>query len=300
MLNTGFSEITEERAKHTGDGFWYCELALTGACNFNCKYCNKFSAEIDVDVICKFIESEKQSLHHIQLTGGEPTQSPYLSHICKFIKDRDIKLGISTNGSADLAYYVSLNVDMFSISLDDYNVAILEIRGYKKVHKIIENIKRLSKLTYVNIGVVIDSMNCDRIELIVKYILSLGVHDIKLSISTHDEVKPVFSDFDYSKYPILNYRVNRFRRGLNMRGINDDIIKCEIARSDISIVGTKHYPCLIYARESGEAIGDMTGDIKTDRSRWYKNHVPKLDPICKRYCMDFKCDFNRIAGLEKV
>jgi len=295
MLNTGFSEITEERVKYTGNGFWYCELALTGVCNFHCKYCNRLRSEIDYETVRKFIYAERNSLRHIQLTGGEPTTSIYLYYLCSFIKAHKIRLGLSTNGSASLDLYKGLHVDMFSISLDDYDTQILINRGYENPQRVIDNIKALSKLTYVNVGIVIDSLNRDRIEQIIQYVLGLGVHDIKLSISTHDEVMPVFSDCDYSKYPILNYRVTRFRQGKNMRGI-DRPFKCEIAKSDISIVGTKHYPCLVYAREKGNAIGEMSGDIKTDRLKWYKKHEPKNDPICSKYCMDFKCDFNLAVG----
>jgi MoaA/NifB/PqqE/SkfB family radical SAM enzyme len=300
MLNTGFSEITEERVKYAGNGFWYCEIALTGECNFHCKYCNRLRSEIDYESIRKFIYAERSSLRHIQLTGGEPTKSIYLWQLCNFIKAQPtkIKLGLSTNGSASLDLYEDLHVDMFSISLDDYDTRVLINRGYENPEKVIDNIKALSKLKYVNVGIVIDSINQNRIEQIIQFVLMLGVHDIKLSVSTHDEVMPVFSgNYDYSKYPILNYRVSRFKQGKSMRGINANF-KCEIAKSDISIVGTKHYPCLVYAREKGSAIGDMSGDIKADRLKWYENHVPKSDPICSNYCMDFKCDFNLAVGMK--
>ena len=295
-LDTGFKEITEERANYSGNQFWYCEIALTGMCNFSCHYCNKFKAEIDVELVKKFIEKQT-NLKHIQLTGGEPTKSLYLLDLCKFIKSKNIKLGISTNGSASLEVYESLNADMFSISLDDYDKSTLLSRGYKDVDMIIENIKRLSKKTYVNIGLVIDSINSSRISKIIQFILNLGVTDIKLSVNTHDNVLPVFDDDDYSKYPILNYRVTRFRNGKNMRGLSkEDTFKCELVKNDISIVGNKHYPCLVYARENGDAIGELDGDILGERIRWYKKHSPILDRICRKFCMDFKCDFNRFCS----
>ena len=203
-------------------------------------------------------------------------------------------MGLSTNGSAPLDLYKSLGVDMFSISLDDYDTRVLIDRGYKNPMAIIETIEDIAEHHHVNVGVVIDSQNCDRIEQIIWCILSLGVHDIKLSVSTHDEVMPLFNkDYDYSRYPILSYRVDRFRQGKSMRGLGDQNTKCEISKNDIAIVGTKHYPCLVYAREKGNPIGDMSGNIKADRQEWYKNHTPQQDPICKQFCMDFKCDFNQ-------
>jgi len=294
MLNTGFSEITEERAHFKGPGFWYCELALTGECNFSCKYCNRLRSDIDEYAVLNFIDKQKASLRHVQVTGGEPTQSKYLKGICEFIKRRGIKLGLSTNGSAPYALYESLGVDMFSISLDDNDLGNLYSRGYKDVHTIINNIRRLAEKTYVNVGLVVDSLNVDRVEEIIDYILNLGVHDIKLSINTHDEVSPIFGSRDYSKYPILSYRISRFKAGKTMRGLGPaDTFKCGISLNDISIVGDSHYPCLVYARERGKAIGPMRGDIAGDRRKWYETHVPLKDSICSKFCMDFKCDFNR-------
>jgi MoaA/NifB/PqqE/SkfB family radical SAM enzyme len=294
MEKTGFSEITEERVHYEGPGFWYCEIAVTGRCNFSCHYCNPFYGDIDFTKICNFIDKEKGSLKHIQLTGGEPTEYGFLSELCRFINDREIRLGISTNGSADYNFYRSLNADRFSISLDDYDTAILIGRGYRHVNHVLENIRRLSEVGYVDVGVVVDKLNYDRIHKIITYILSLGVADIKLSVSTHDGVMPLIGKKEYSEYPILNYRVKRFRSGLNMRGIApEENFKCELMRNDISILEDCHYPCLVYAREGGSPIGRIDGDVRGDRDKWYAQHDPKTDAICKEFCMDFKCEFNR-------
>ena len=136
MIHTGFSEINEERLNYTGAGFWYCEIAVTGACNFNCTYCNRFNSELDFDKTCNFIDQYKHTLKHIQITGGEPTLYPKLIYLLKYIRDRCIKIGLSTNGSADYSFYDYLAVDMFSISLDDYDTGILEKRGYREVSKV--------------------------------------------------------------------------------------------------------------------------------------------------------------------
>lgn len=292
MENTGFSEINENRLLYNGSGFWFCEIALTGACNFSCKYCNGLKGNTDIDLLKRFIN--QYQIKYIHLTGGEPTLYPDIIELCNLIKTKDIELGLSTNGSADFSLYKKLNIDKFSISLDDYDNDILLNRGYRYVEKIKDNIQRLSNQYYVNIGLVIDSININRIESIIYYILKLGVADIKLSISTKDNVIPTFGNSDYSKYPILNYRINRFKLGKNMRGIQDnEMFKCGLMLSDISIFNNKHYPCLVYARERGKEIGSLDGDVLISRKDWYNKHLPIEDPICKTYCMDFKCEFNR-------
>jgi hypothetical protein len=190
---------------------------------------------------------------------------------------------------------------MFSISLDDYDEGILKQRGYRKIRTVKSRIKQLAmEGHYVNVGVVIDSLNVDRIKEIIWYILQLGVADIKLSVSTKDEIpleKLQGLKNYFSGYPILSYRVNRFRKGQTMRGLlPEDTFKCALVKHDISIVGDKHYPCLVYAREHGAPIGLLSGDVEADRMTWYNSHVPQNDPICRRYCMDFKCEFNRAAA----
>jgi organic radical activating enzyme len=294
--NTGFSEINSERCKYVGNGFWYCEILVTGKCNFNCHYCNRLTSDINFDDIINFIEKYQHSLKHIQITGGEPTLYNRLKDLCHFIKSKNIKIGLSTNGSADIEFYKSLGVDMFSISLDDYDLSILKTRGYENPEIIIETIRELSKSYYVNIGLVVDSLNVDRINHIIKYIISLGVSDIKLSINTKDEVKPIFDIVEevFERFPILSYRINRFIKNLNMRGIPEHVnFKCHLLKNDISIVGDFHYPCLVYKRECGDPIGLITDDVYNDRFKFFEKHTPKLDPICKTYCMDFKCAFNK-------
>jgi len=193
MENTGFPEITEERVRFAGPGFWFCEIAVTGLYNFCCEYCNRLDSKLDFDKVCDFIDNHKGTLRHIQLTGGEPTLYSRLSELCCFIKERGIRLGVSTNGSAEFQFYESLGVDMFSISLDDYSEDVLIRRGYRNIPTVIDNIRKLSKNHYVNIGMVVDTRNCSRVSEVISHILDLGVRDVKLSVSTKDEVIPVLT-----------------------------------------------------------------------------------------------------------
>jgi len=288
MKNTGFSEITTERLYYNGSDPWYMEIAITGRCNFSCKYCNRFNNDIDLAKLSSFIQNNQ--FKHIQITGGEPTVHNQFFEIMNLCRNKTKKLGLSTNGTFGIDNYLKSQADMFSVSLDDYDMDILKNRGYNSPEKIVDTIKQLVKYKYVNIGLVIDSLNIDRIESIVDFILSLGVNDIKLSTSTKDQLIPKFKK-DYIKYPILNYRVQNFKDGKQMRG--NACKKCYIASSDVTIVGDSHYPCLTYFREKGTAIGKVNNDLMKDRIVWMNEHDCSKDDICQKYCMDFKCEFNR-------
>lgn len=288
MKNTGFSEITRERLYYEGSEPWYIEIALTGKCNFTCKYCNRFTAETQFDDFYRYIKTFKKC-NHIQLTGGEPTLHKEFIRFANLSKQISNVVGLSTNGTYGIDNYLSTNIDMFSISLDDYDTEILKQRGYKNPDQIIETIKELTKHKYVNVGVVVDHINYQRIEKIIDFILSLGVDDIKLSTNTKDEMLPLFNQ-SYPEYPILNYRVENFKEGEQMRG--NPPKKCYLVKNDITIVGNYHYPCLVYFREGGKPISKISSNLLEERGVWFNNHDSQQDPICNKYCMDFKCEFN--------
>jgi len=290
MVKTGFSEITEERLEYRGTSPWYLEVAITGKCNFSCKYCNRFNSDLDIESLETFLNSLIEPLRHIQITGGEPTIHPEFDRIVSICRKHSKMIGLSTNGSMSSEYYLSLPIDMFSLSLDDYDFDILKSRGYQEPEHVEEVIRTLSKTKYVNIGLFTDDLNIDRAEEIVDYVLSLGVTDIKLSTSSHrSSIIPTFSK-EYSEFPILSYRVANFKNGRAMRGFPAD--RCEMMKNDLTIVGNKHYPCLVYFREHGKEIGLVGSSMLSDRIAWSNSHDCIKDPICSKYCMDFKCDFN--------
>jgi MoaA/NifB/PqqE/SkfB family radical SAM enzyme len=288
-LNTGFSEINEERLAYHGAAPWFLEVAITGSCNFSCKYCNRFATELDVQAFKTWLADNQ--LRHIQITGGEPTVRTDFLDIVKLCRDHTRTVGLSTNASWGIDRYLSLPVDMYSISLDDYDHDILVSRGYQNPKQVEETVRALAHAKYVNVGMVIDELNADRAEEIIDYILSLGVRDVKLSVSTKAmSLMPRFTKA-YAGYPILSYRVRNFMAGKPMRGYSAK--RCGIMASDVTIVGDKHYPCLVYFREKGQAVGKVTDKtMMADRLTWAESHDCHADPICARYCMDFKCDFN--------
>lgn len=289
-VNTGFSEITQKRVEYNGVHPWYMEVAITGKCNFSCKYCNRFVSDLDIDKLEVFLKATPM-LHHIQITGGEPTIHPEFQRIVKMLRRYTKVLGLSTNGSATLELYTANPVDMYSISFDDFLYENLEARGYVNPAHVENIIRELSKMAYVNVGLVIDGDNVDRIERIIQYILNMGVNDIKLSVNSHYvDIMPNFTKM-YEEYPILSYRVKNFMLKKPMRGFPTK--KCHIMENDITVVGGKHYPCLVYFREHGKEIGDVSLNMLTERQAWADANDCTKDPICSKFCMDFKCDFNK-------
>jgi pyruvate formate lyase activating enzyme len=82
-------------------------VIFTQGCNFRCRYCHnpelvipeKYSAEIPIDDVYKFLESRIGKLDAVCITGGEPTQHSDLPEMIKKIKGMGFLVKLDTNGS---------------------------------------------------------------------------------------------------------------------------------------------------------------------------------------------------------
>lgn len=306
LEDIGFLEVIEDRAKNIKeDKISYCEWFITSSCNFGCPYCNRLEPRkipdpslSDVRRIVSILKS--MDCKYIHLTGGEPTTRSDLIDIIHIIKDYGIRVGLSTNGSKPITYYVDLvdaGVELFSISLDVHQRNLN--KKFTMVDDIfdtvVDNISELSKLVYVNVGVVFNDNNINSYQEILRFISNLGVADIRIMTSTKYN-KVIIFDIDkeiLSKHPILKYRVENFNAGKNMRGSDlSETSKCHLVRDDITIFGNEFYPCAVYAREKGKPIGIFDYDNIEKRLDWFSKHNSHIDHICRCFCMDFKCMFN--------
>jgi MoaA/NifB/PqqE/SkfB family radical SAM enzyme len=237
---------------------------------------------------------------YVHLTGGEPTVRGDLGDIVRVVREHGMRVGISTNGSRTYDYYsglIDLGVELFSISLDvhteDLNRVFTRVGGV--FERVVSNIRQLAPRVYVNVGVVFNDDNIQYHNEICRFISGLGVADIRIMTSTkYNKVMKLGVDSDLLvKHPILKYRVDNFNAGRNMRGSGlSTTCKCYLVRDDVTIYGQDFYSCAVYLREGGHPIGKF-GDGNVElREEWFRRHNSHEDPICRNYCMDFKCMFN--------
>jgi MoaA/NifB/PqqE/SkfB family radical SAM enzyme len=310
LLNDiGFIEMIEDRVTGISSGrISYCEWIITSKCNFNCPYCNRLQ---DKDLSFKKIEEYVSFLKDLQckyvhLTGGEPTARKDLIDIVKLLKLNNIRVGLSTNGSRNLEYYKQLfeaGVELFSISLDvhtkDLNKKFTMVENVFDI--VVNNIRELSKLTYVGVDIVFNDDNIYSYKEILRFISNLGVTDIRImTVAKYNKILKFEVDQDLlDKHKLLKFRIENFNSGLNMRGSDlSDTSKCHLIKDDLTIFGEDYYPCAVYVREKGKPIGKFNGNNTIERYKWFENHDAHKDPICKKFCMDFKCRFN--SKVEKL
>lgn len=311
----GFYSLKDERvinANHTSQ-MQRCEIIITEICNFNCPYCRGLSDEIYgnkkikqlsfneiktvIDIWCK-----DKPLKNIRFSGGEPTLHKDIQKIVKYAKQKKIeRIAISTNGSNKLEVYKQLienGVNDFSISLDSCCSSVGDIMsgGIKGSWNIVtKNIKELSKLTYVTVGVVYDEHNIDQLEETILFAHNLGVSDIRIIPSAqYNKSKDITINAKIlNKYPILKYRIENLKLGKNVRGLNkNDSKQCNLLYDDSIVSGKYHFPCVIYMREQGKPIGVINENMREERIKWLKNHDCHKDKICTKNCLDVCIDYN--------
>jgi hypothetical protein len=311
LKDIGFYTLSDERARSASktSPLMRCELILTDQCNFKCPYCRGPKAGFDgimpLDRAKSYVDWwAGQGLKNIRFSGGEPTAYYQLLDLVKFTKESGIeRIAISTNGSAKSSYYIDLieaGVNDISISFDACCAAF----GDKMAggipgawERVVQNVKILSQLTYVTLGIVVTEETVDQLEDVVKLGAELGAQDLRIiSAAQYNELLTsveLLPSTLVDKYPILKYRVNNIKSGRNVRGIQKtDSHKCPLVLDDMLIIGDSHFPCVIYAREHGEPIGKVTSNTREDRYQWYLKHDTHLDSICKINCLDVCVDYS--------
>lgn len=307
LQDIGFYTLSDERAKNASSKspLQRCELVLTGRCNFKCPYCRSVGGEdlpleeamYTVNLWCD------EGLQNIRFTGGEPTLYKGLGTLVLLAKSRGVKrIALSTNGATALSRYeqlIDLGVNDFSISLDACCAEDGDsMAGGRKgsFDKVVANIKALSKISYVTVGVVLTGANKEKAEDVIRFADSLGVQDIRVIPAAQDGERLPTLNVDESilkKYPILRYRVQNLASGIPVRGLSSkSTSKCGLALDDMAVMGNKHYPCIIHLRENGAPIGVVGPDIREQRLNWYNGHNAHLDPICAKNCLDVCLCYN--------
>ena len=309
----GFYTLEDNRAKNISisSPLWRCELILTDVCNFKCPYCREMRSEcqgsISLEQAKKVVDLwTDDRLKNIRFSGGEPTLWKGLLELVKYTKTKKSikRIALSTNGSADFSYYNLLylaGVNDFSISLDACCVStgdkMAGVSGQWK--KVVRNIERLSKLTYVTVGVVLTLENIQEGVDTIMLARMLGVSDIRIisSAQFNGELKNFKTTKITDKYPILRYRLNNLIKHKSMRGLDIfDTDKCHLVKDDMCIAGDYHFPCIIYFREGGKPIGKVSDSMRKERLDWFASHNSFTDSICNRNCLDVCVFYNNKAN----
>jgi len=301
----GFYTLEDARVEQASSTspMWRTEVLITRACNFNCPYCRHVGAHKSIDEVKYLIDLWSETgLKNIRFSGGEPTLLPDLEATVRYARQKGaVRVAVSTNGSAAWSLYerlIEAGVDDFSVSLD----ACCASEGDKMAggiygawNSVVENIQKLSARVYTTVGVVITPETAPQLTETVMFAHGLGVSDIRIITAAQWDGEIIINipQKVLDQHPILQYRINHLRNGRHVRGIqSSDANRCGLTVDDSAVMGNNHYPCIIYMREGGEAIGGIGPNMRAERIKWSKNHDTHCDPICKASCLDVCIDYN--------
>lgn len=138
--------------KSTSKGL-FLEIELGFVCNYRCSYCPPYlhtgDIWIDYEALKKFINLSKPA--HVLLVGGEPTFYPHIDELILFLKNKEIIIDITSNGSRSLNWWKKHkdNLDIITLS---YHIE------HANVDKFIEKLKHLTedKIVTVNVSMIVD------------------------------------------------------------------------------------------------------------------------------------------------
>lgn len=317
LENIGFYTLSDYRALNTSakSPMWRCEMILTNRCNFRCIYCRGLRSDCLGDMpfsraVYTLENWIDDGLRNVRFSGGEPILYPNLIDLVRIAKQNDVqRIAISTNGSAPFQVYEKLfqaGVNDFSVSLDVCCSEDMDkmsgSRGF--YDRVVSNVRWLSELTYVTIGVVLTRDNIKTLSNTIKTVNMLGVSDIRIiSAAQYNRISTSFiaevSDV-VRKYPILKYRIHNLTNGRGVRGIRKkDSHKCWLSYDDAIVAGNYHFPCIIYMREGGNPIGKIGPNMRNEKVRWLESHDTHCDSICRKNCLDVCIDYNNKAEYLK-
>lgn len=308
----GFYTLSDERCKNTSmsSQMKRGEIILTEYCNFKCPYCRGLKSDIYSDRKLKQLSFEEvkniidlwcenEPIQNIRFSGGEPTLHPNIIEIAKYAKLKGVtRIALSTNGYNDIELYKQLidaGINDFSISLDsccsiDGDKMSGGVKGSWEI--VTKNIREISKLSYVTVGVVLTSDNVESCVDTIYFAHELGVSDIRIISSAQSNLDITglekVEQYILDAHPILKYRIdNILNNNIGVRGLKStDYNRCPIVLDDSIIANNKHYPCVIYFREGGDPIGEVGPNMRKERYEWFLNHDTHKDHICKGQCLD--------------
>jgi pyruvate formate lyase activating enzyme len=127
-------------------------VIFTRGCNFRCSYCHnpelvlseKYSPEIPAGEIFEFLESRKDKLDAVVITGGEPTNHTDLIDVLRKIKGMGFLVKLDTNGSEPEMLNKIIKEGIVDYVAMDIKAPFTD-EGYKTITNVIFDTEKLKK-----------------------------------------------------------------------------------------------------------------------------------------------------------
>lgn len=162
------------------------KIRLTNRCNSNCLMCSwikdPIKKSLDYNKVIKIIDQAKISgIDVINFTGGEPLIYDRLLDLLKYVKEKKMKLSLSTNLICNKSEFDKIinEVDFLDFSLDTLSkIKYSRIRGVDGFDKVIKNLKNIPKKVKTHMNVTIMKSNLIEMLKLLKFAKNNNINSI--------------------------------------------------------------------------------------------------------------------------
>lgn len=322
---------------------------LTYRCNLDCPYCKTIArskselqaySQKAISYTIRSFQNLLDSLagtpiHHLHFTGGEATMVTDLPEMLRVARKSGVNyLSITSNGTLDKQVYVNLiknGIDEIRISIDAADPEVGETLTRRKGawESAVSNIKFLGKYRnestpfHLIANTVVTSTNKRRLPEIVRFLISLGVDDMKLitvvqekdelgdfieSKAVCQEIEEILQTYPPEAFPLLRMKINTVfaAEAIGLAGVEpakDNQWRCYIPLTERTVDGVYYYPCSVYLREGGEPLGriDEPQQLQREKTAAFVSKSDCLsDPICHNYCLHCTRNYNIAANNARI
>ncbi len=307
------------------------EIELTHRCNFNCAYCftrlNTTSKEDSLtrsDVLSLMHQYADAGCKYIHFNGGEISLLEYVPDLVAEAVGCGMRVGISSNGSGDLAFYRALakaGLSYAHISFDIANRTKFDCntscqswdRVNENLHFLCGEAKSVNNSLSIVANIVLLPDTIRQLPNTIRHLLKLGIDEIKLMPIVDKEedlnrlanlysttIKPEIEQTLANRpgFDILRMRLDRlFKNKIHGVDTNSKIASklqaCEICTEQVMVRRDGTYaPCFINMRHNYKAADYGMGQIDIGIEEYVQMATQALsnkyldDKICLLHCPD--------------
>lgn len=320
-------------------------LFATYHCQLRCPYCRtppwtaddlrRFPQKrhsYDIAAFRALIDSlDGTPLRHLHATGGEATLVPDLPAMIRHARDAGVPhASVTSNGTlpwSRIEPLIDNGLTEIRISIDAHEPALGgQFTGRPDAWGVaVANLARLARLRdtrpsfFLIANTVITAANRHSLAAIVRFLIGLGVDDVKLIASVDDtptlgrfreadglleEVHDLLADHDAEAFPLLRRKLGTVfsEDAVGLKQVESDRgddWRCYIPLTEITADRVFYYPCSVYLREGGTPLGRIDEPMPQRRARsaqFVREGRCLSDPICVRFCLRCTGEFNVAAN----
>ena len=300
---------------------------LTYKCNLECQYCKSIirsrsdlvqfphrAASFTMEKFDRLLQSfAGTSVSHLHFTGGEAALIEDLPEMVGRAKDR----GVSCTSDS------GLDEIRISIDADDPRMGAVLTGNSHAWSRTIRTIKLLAESRARNpkfflIGnTVVTKRNRLHVGRIANFLASLGLSDLKLIAAAQEkddlgnfpevgdivrELETIIQEYPSGKFDLFRRKIHTVfdSSAIGLEDVQPQKNwRCYLALTERTVDSVYYYPCSVYLREGGRAVGtiDEPADLQRQKIADFVNNGNCLsDPICLKYCLYCTKNFNTAAN----